>query len=153
MKCFCMYCRLWPPSCCETEEEKQIRATSKEMFKAVNTDANCCGCEDSVLEKTETMLLFSVLDKESRGEHRGLIEALIAELKTKTSSDSQDGNKINKLEFEDAMMKAASTYIVSAMRGISAEVTAAYGDLDNMATGGGAKVHPGAPICSEEMER
>ena len=160
IKCLCWYYRCWPPTCCLSSDEKMIRGTSKKLFGIVNTQANICGCEDSVLEKTETMLLFNVIEKEKAAhdgklrQHSALLGALLEQLKTKTADDSADGSKINKMEFEDAMMKAASVYINSAVQDIANEMKNSYNHLEAGIGGrGGAKVVPSGAPLSETMVR
>ena len=119
-------------------------------------DGNVCGCEDSVLQKTESMLLFSVLDKEARGQHGQLVQVIAQELRKKASAESQDGHKINKLEFQDALTAAAAAYVVTAMKDVAAKLSKDYTELEGNATGLGSsdrRVHPGSPLQCEEMER
>ena len=116
-------------TCCLSDAERNIRAASDILFDVVNTEANCCGCKDDVLSRTETMLLLSVLHDESRHNlrmHSGLIAAIVAKLREATSGDTDGGSDITRNELRTAVLAATSTYQQQAIAAIAGELARDY---------------------------
>jgi len=121
-------------ACCLGSNERQIRATADLLFDTVNTETNCCGCKDQVLSKTETMLLLSVLQDESRGmllPHRGMIMMIVAELRNKMSESSEGGREITRDELRKSILDATSIYQREAIEAIAAELQRDYAMLES----------------------
>ena len=118
--------------CCLSPAERRIRATADSLFDTVNTE-ECCGCRDERLSKTETMLLLKVLQDDARHSlrmHGGLISAFVAELRLRTSNDSQGGSDITRSELAEALLVATGNYMERAVTVIAAEVKRDYASLD-----------------------
>lgn len=136
MRCGCCGygCRLFAclDTCCLSASERKIRATADMLFGIVNTETNCCGCKDTVLSKTEAMLLQQVLKDESRAQlrvHAGLITALIEKLQAARLDASEGGSEITREELRDIVLAATSAYQHQAITAIAAEVAREYGSL------------------------
>ena len=80
-----------------------------------------------------TMLLLKVLQDDARHSlrmHGGLISAFVAELRLRTSNDSQGGSDITRSELAEALLVATGNYQERAVTAIAAEVKRDYASLD-----------------------
>ena len=118
---------------CLSGTERKIRNTADLLFDTVNTDT-CCGCRDSVLSKTETMLLLRVLADEQRQTlraHAPLIAMVVSEIRAKVSTDSDGGSDITRHELRQAVLNATGNYQLQAVEAIVNELEREYSNLSS----------------------